>query len=166
MDGLEIKILEILSTTQGNILDDEAAVNIVTSSKILANEIKEKQKSGQETEDKINSIRHSYRAIVVHSSILFFTCINLSKVDSMYQYSLQWFIELFIDSLDNAAKSEIILERLENIKKHFMYSVFCNICRSIFDKDKVCAFFLNIRIVARLFYFIYIASYCSHFFYV
>ena len=55
----------------------------------------------------------------------------------MYQYSLQWFIDLFIESLDNAAKTEIIEQRLENIKAHFMHSIFCNISRSIYDKDKV-----------------------------
>jgi dynein heavy chain len=43
LNEIEIKILEILSTTEGSILDNETAVNVVTSSKFLANDISEKQ---------------------------------------------------------------------------------------------------------------------------
>jgi dynein heavy chain len=134
---LETNILEVLSKTKGSILDDEAAVSVVTSSKILANEISEKQRLGEETENKINSIRQYFRPLVVDAAVLFFACINLSKIESMYQYSLQWFIDLFIESIDFAPKNEIIKERIKNIRSHFMYSIFCNISRSIYDKDKV-----------------------------
>ena len=40
---IEDKILEVLSTSEGNILDDETAINVLSSSKVLANEISEKQ---------------------------------------------------------------------------------------------------------------------------
>lgn len=42
---IEDKILEVLSTSQGNILDDETAIKVLSSSKILANEILQKQVS-------------------------------------------------------------------------------------------------------------------------
>jgi len=40
---IEDKILEILSTSEGNILDDETAIKILNSSKNVANEIGLKQ---------------------------------------------------------------------------------------------------------------------------
>lgn len=40
---IEDKILEVLSTSQGNILEDETAIKILSSSKQLSNEISEKQ---------------------------------------------------------------------------------------------------------------------------
>ena len=40
---IEDKILEVLSTSEGNILEDETAIKVLSSSKILANEISEKQ---------------------------------------------------------------------------------------------------------------------------
>ncbi len=40
---IEDKILEVLSSSQGNILEDETAIKILSSSKILSNEISQKQ---------------------------------------------------------------------------------------------------------------------------
>lgn len=40
---IEDKILEVLSTSEGNILEDERAIEVLSSSKVLANEIQEKQ---------------------------------------------------------------------------------------------------------------------------
>lgn len=40
---IEDKILEVLSSSEGNILEDERAIEILSSSKVLSNEISEKQ---------------------------------------------------------------------------------------------------------------------------
>lgn len=42
---IEDKILEVLSSSEGNILEDETAIEVLSSSKVLANEIAEKQAS-------------------------------------------------------------------------------------------------------------------------
>ena len=41
---IEDKILETLSSSEGNILEDETAIQILDSSKVLSNEISKKQK--------------------------------------------------------------------------------------------------------------------------
>jgi len=43
LQQIEDKILEILSVSEGNILEDETAIKILSSSKTLSNEIMEKQ---------------------------------------------------------------------------------------------------------------------------
>ena len=40
---IEDKILEVLSSSEGNILEDETAIEVLSSSKVLSNEITEKQ---------------------------------------------------------------------------------------------------------------------------
>lgn len=76
MKEIEDKILEVLSTSQGNILEDETAVQILSSSKTLSNEIAAKQAVAEVTEQQIDKARMEYTPIAVHSTILFFTIGN------------------------------------------------------------------------------------------
>ena len=53
----------------------------------------------EETEKKIEASRAGYRPIAKHSSILFFSISDLPNIDPMYQYSLTWFVNLYIASI-------------------------------------------------------------------
>ena len=84
------------SIKQGNILEDETAIEILSSSKVLSEEITEKQEIASTTEAEIDEVRNGYKPVAQHSSILFFTIQDLANIDPMYQYSLTWFINLYV----------------------------------------------------------------------
>lgn len=70
---IENKILEVLSAAKENILEDETAIGVLSSSKNLADEIQAKQTAAEITEQSIDAARLQYTPIAVYSTVLFFT---------------------------------------------------------------------------------------------
>ena len=142
INEIEHKILSILHESHGNILEDENAIKNLSSSKVLANEITEKQTIAKSTFRRLNDNRLEYHELANYGVNLFFIGSTLSSINSMYQYSLSWFINLFCGSIDSADKSEDIGERLSNIRTYFLHSFFANTVIGLFDDDKILFSFL------------------------
>uniref|UniRef100_A0A8C5PIE1 AAA+ ATPase domain-containing protein n=1 Tax=Leptobrachium leishanense TaxID=445787 RepID=A0A8C5PIE1_9ANUR len=139
---IEDQILEVLSLSKGNILEDERAIDILSSSKTLSQEIQEKQEITMKTEKQIDETRDGYRPVANHSSVIFFVISNLAHLDSMYQYSLAWFINLYINAIKRSAPSQNLQERITNLNDYFTNSIYEHVSRSLFEDHKLLFSFL------------------------
>ncbi len=137
LQEIESKILETLKNSSADVLDDEEAISVLSSSKVISNQIEEEQVKAKTTEESINITRLGYVPVAKHASVLFFCISSLANIDPMYQYSLAWFISLYSHAIASSEPSGSLEKRIQNLNSFFLYSVYENTCRSLFFKDKL-----------------------------
>ncbi|KAH9121803.1 hypothetical protein LEN26_010526 [Aphanomyces euteiches] len=146
---IEDKILYMLENSKGNILDDEELIDTLSHSKVTSSAIKTRMSEAEVTSKEINTTREGYRCVAVRGSIIYFVIANLALVDPMYQYSLQYYQKLFVMRLELSEKSDELETRLDILMNDITMSMFVNVCRGLFEKDKVVFAFMIVASILR-----------------
>eukprot|EP01038_Epipyxis_sp_PR26KG_P008413 gene8413-11380_t len=147
---IEEQILMMLANASGNILDDEELINALARSKKTSSAINVRLTEAENTTIEINNIREQYRIVATRGSVIYFVVANLALIDPMYQYSLQYYKELFNIRLQKTEKKEVLQDRLDLLINDITRSIYSNICRGLFERDKLLyAFLIAIQINLR-----------------
>ncbi len=135
--ALEAQILKMLSESKGNILDDEILINTLSESKLTSIAIGERVAEAEITEVAINDTRAKYNVVAIRGAIIYFVIADLGTIDPMYQYSLAYYNMLFKRCIADSDKSNDLETRLNSIIDYTTLNVYINICRGLFEKDKL-----------------------------
>lgn len=83
----------------------------------------------ERTTIEIDTAREDYVPVANRGQILFFCLSDMANVDPMYQYSLEWFVKLFIRSMaetePNGKSSAIDFNFFSFLITHFRLFFFC-----------------------------------------
>lgn len=134
---LEDNILRSLQESKGNILKDEPLINTLQVSKDTAEEVKQDKEAAEIFLKKVNDTREMYRNCGRQASILFFVLNDLNKINSMYQFSLDWYKNLFDKSIKEVEAMAIGGDKIEHITAHHRKQVYKVACSSLFEKHKL-----------------------------
>jgi len=97
--NLENEILRLLQESNVNLLEDVHLINTLQSSKETSDEVKTALEQAELTMKRIDDTRETFRPCGRVASILFFVLNDLNKIDPMYQFSLDWYKRLFMNSI-------------------------------------------------------------------
>lgn len=73
----------------------QVLINTLADSKTTSSIIKERVEESEKTEIEIDLARKKYTPVATRGSIIYFVIADLSGIDPMYQYSLQYYQTLF-----------------------------------------------------------------------
>ncbi|XP_024516360.1 LOW QUALITY PROTEIN: dynein heavy chain 6, axonemal, partial [Selaginella moellendorffii] len=149
LKDLEDKILKLLKESEGNILDDEVLINTLNTSKVTSAVIQKRVKQAEITEKEITAARELYRVVAKRGSILYFVISDLALIDSMYQYSLSFFSQLFNRCIDISEKADELDIRLGILIKFITEFLYANVSRGLFEEHKVTFSFLICTSILR-----------------
>ena len=137
---LEDEILRLLSETEGSLLDNESLVDTLQQSKITSDEVSRQLKEAEETEVRIDAKREEFRPAAIRSSIAYFVLDDMSRVDPMYQFSLDAYVDLFNQSMDasrSTTKNMGGADRCKQINVWHTLAVYQYTCRGLFERHKL-----------------------------
>ncbi|XP_061623123.1 dynein axonemal heavy chain 10-like [Phyllopteryx taeniolatus] len=130
-------LLRELATSTGNMLDNTELVYTLEETKSKSSEVFEKLKLAVTTSVDIDVLRNGYRPAAKRGAILFFALTEMALVNSMYQYSLASYLEVFDFSLRKSPPNAALPKRLNNIMNGLTYNVYNYGCTGLFEKHKL-----------------------------
>ncbi|XP_015274779.1 PREDICTED: dynein heavy chain 10, axonemal [Gekko japonicus] len=137
LKDLEDSLLRELATSTGNMLDNVDLVHTLEETKAKANEVSDKLKLAEKTAADIDKLRDGYRPAAKRGAILFFVLSEMALVNTMYQYSLIAFLDVFGLSLRKSIPDTILAKRLRNIMDTLTFNIYNYGCTGLFEKHKL-----------------------------
>lgn len=137
---LEKQLLQALNDVKGRILDDDSIISTLEKLKHEAAEISKKVEETDKVIAEVETVSQQYQPLAQACSSIYFTLEGLNLVHFLYQYSLQFFLDIFTDVL--SATSAIVgsgqvdyAQRLQGITRRLFEVVYVRVTRGMLHQD-------------------------------
>lgn len=137
LQQLEDSLLRELATSTGNMLDNTELIKTLENTKTKAADVTAKLELAERTAVDIDLLRNGYRPAANRGANLFFVLSDMAMVNTMYQYSLSSYLDVFTYSLRKSVPDTILSRRLNNIINTLTKNVYDYGCTGIFEKHKL-----------------------------
>lgn len=136
---LERRLLTALNESQGNILDDDKVIQTLETLKKEASEIAAKSAETDGVMAEVDNITNSYSVIAESCSAIYAVLDQLHHVNHFYQFSLQYFVDIFHAVL-RASKAKSLSNqqaRIDTIVNDLFVSAYKSTALTLLQKDRV-----------------------------
>ena len=140
--AIEQKILHDLHDSKGHLLDNEKLINALTESKSMSKMITERLAESVVSEVEIGEMRDKYRPISVRGSTMYFLVANLVQLDSMYNYSLEYFKGLFVHCIEDCPECPNLETKIKMLGERTTATIHRNVSRGLFERHRLMFSFL------------------------
>ena len=134
---LENQLLELLRSSEGNLLENTSLITTLNTTKIKSQENTEALNTAMETNQKINNSRKEYLPVAIRGAVLYFLIQEMSQVNVMYQVSLVQFLGKFFEAIETAEPDTYPQNRIRNIINTLTMIIYQYIVRGLYEKDKL-----------------------------
>lgn len=137
---LEKQLLQALNESRGNILDDDKVIETLETLKTEAAEISDKMRNTEGVMAEVEEITQQYSVIAKSCSAVFSVLEQLHYINHFYQFSLQYFLDIFQSVLrgnKNLAKETNHNVRRDIIVKDLFVNTFKRTALGLLQKDRI-----------------------------
>ncbi|KAH9904137.1 cytoplasmic dynein heavy chain [Xylariomycetidae sp. FL2044] len=136
---LEKRLLQALNESRGNILDDDNVIETLETLKTEAGEITAKMSNTEGVMAEVEQITQEYSVIAKSCSAVFAVLEQLHYLNHFYQFSLQYFLDIFHSVLHNKklANESNYNVRRDVIIKDLFVTAFKRTALGVLQRDRI-----------------------------
>ncbi|KAK0424238.1 hypothetical protein QR680_008567 [Steinernema hermaphroditum] len=148
---LEKALLAALNDSKGRILDDNSVIETLEKLKTEAAEVAKKAAETDQVIKEVETVSNQYQRLAHACSLIYSTLQQLNEVHFLYQYSLDFLVDIFTVAL----KSPLLIgitdygRRLSIITSNLFQSVYRRVSQGMLHADKVLLALLLMKILLR-----------------
>lgn len=149
---LEKDLLGALNESKGKILNDDSIISRLENLKREAAEISRKVAETDQVMREVDTVINQYLGLSQACSSIYFTMDVLNQIHSLYQYSLQYFLEIFSTVLTQNPNLRDVKDpqaRLRIIARDLFYMAYYRLARGMLHDDRVVLALLLAKIYLR-----------------